>query len=80
MNRTEINKITSAMGKVIETKDLEYAIEFHLSNNIKWHNERTVTLHPEYEFAFFKKQQHLVLSKSDYNKELYSSCGNMSRM
>jgi len=56
LNRTEINKITSAMGKVIDTKDLEYAIEFHLSNEIKWHTDRNVTLHPEYEFAFFKKE------------------------
>lgn len=73
-------KTISAISKVIEVKDLEYAIDFHASNTVNWHQERQVTLNYDYERIVYLKGRHFVLSKIDYNKELYSCGGNMSRM
>lgn len=73
-------KTISAIAKVIEVRDLEYAIEFHFSDTIGWHQERQVTLNPEYERVMYQKGKHFVLSKIDYNRELYSCGGNMSRI
>lgn len=65
---------------MLDIKDLEYALEFHSSNLEYWHQERMVTLNPEYDRVNFMKEQYFVLSKIDYNKDLYSQGGSMSRI
>lgn len=79
-DQTNISKSISAIAKVIDVKDLEYAIDFHFSNSVAWHQERQVTLNHEYDRVLYQKGKHFVLSKIDYNRELYSCGGNLSRM
>ena len=65
---------------MLEIKDLEYALEFHASNFVYWHQERMVTLHPEYDRVNFHKDQHFIVSKIDYNKDLYCQGGKLSSL
>lgn len=37
------------IGKIIEIKDLDYAIEFIKSQKEEWHRQRITSLHPDFE-------------------------------
>ena len=37
-------KMQQTHSKIIDVKDLDYALEFMLSNTIKWYTDRSVTL------------------------------------
>lgn len=66
------------MSQIIDARDLDYAIEFMLSQTVDYHHLRQLTLHADYPKTPYEKSHHFVLSKVDFQHELNGS--GMSRM
>lgn len=53
--------------KLVEIKDLEFAIEYIFSHSVPWHQERQITLQQDYKKDKYDICKHFVLSKVSFN-------------